>query len=51
MLEAAALTGMDLRLVAPKACWPEAKLIAQCQDIAKKNAPEYCASASTVFCP
>ena len=23
MLEAAALTGLDLRLVAPKACWPE----------------------------
>ncbi|QPT35241.1 ornithine carbamoyltransferase [Proteus penneri] len=37
MLEAAALTGMDLRLVAPKACWPEASLVAQCQDIAKKN--------------
>jgi ornithine carbamoyltransferase len=23
MLEAAALTGLDLRLVAPTACWPE----------------------------
>mgnify|MGYP000043079547 FL=1 len=23
MLEAAALTGLDLRLVAPQACWPE----------------------------
>lgn len=37
MLEAAALTGIDLRLVAPKACWPEASLVAQCQEIAKKN--------------
>ncbi|HFW0597078.1 TPA: ornithine carbamoyltransferase [Salmonella enterica subsp. enterica serovar Virchow] len=26
MLEAAALTGLDLRLVAPKACWPQAAL-------------------------
>ena len=32
MLEAAALTGMDLRLVAPKACWPEASLVTQCQE-------------------
>ncbi|WP_193015702.1 ornithine carbamoyltransferase [Proteus sp. FME41] len=37
MLEAAALTGIDLRLVAPKACWPDAKLVAQCQDIANKK--------------
>ncbi len=28
MLEAAALTGLDLRLVAPKACWPQAALVA-----------------------
>ncbi|MFI0487725.1 MAG: ornithine carbamoyltransferase [Yersinia sp. (in: enterobacteria)] len=35
MLEAAALVGMDLRLVAPKACWPEAELVAACQ--AQKN--------------
>ncbi len=27
MLEAAALTGLDLRLVAPSACWPEAALV------------------------
>ncbi|MEQ4988260.1 ornithine carbamoyltransferase [Proteus vulgaris] len=37
MLEAAALTGIDLRLVAPKACWPDASLVAQCQDVANKN--------------
>ncbi|OAT49434.1 ornithine carbamoyltransferase [Proteus hauseri ATCC 700826] len=37
MLEAAALTGMDLRLVAPKACWPNAELVTQCQTIASKN--------------
>lgn len=37
MLEAAALVGMDLRLVAPKACWPEAQLVADCQAQAKKT--------------
>lgn len=37
MLEAAALTGLDLRLVAPTACWPEEKLVAQCQALAQKN--------------
>lgn len=31
MLEAAALTGLDLRLVAPKACWPDANLVAECR--------------------
>ncbi|MRE70664.1 ornithine carbamoyltransferase subunit F, partial [Escherichia coli] len=29
MLEAAALTGLDLRLVAPQACWPEESLVAE----------------------
>ena len=29
--------GMELRLVAPKACWPEAELVAQCQAIADKT--------------
>ncbi|MDF7681677.1 ornithine carbamoyltransferase [Enterobacteriaceae bacterium ESL0689] len=37
MLEAAALTGLDLRLVAPKACWPEAELVMKCQALARKN--------------
>lgn len=37
MLEAAALVGMDLRLVAPKACWPEAQLVADCQTQAQKT--------------
>ncbi|RLM21390.1 ornithine carbamoyltransferase [Brenneria alni] len=37
MLEAAALTGLDLRLVAPKACWPEAGLVAECQAAAKQT--------------
>ncbi|MBV8042829.1 ornithine carbamoyltransferase [Pluralibacter sp.] len=37
MLEAAALTGLDLRLVAPKACWPEASLVAECTALAQKN--------------
>ncbi|WP_409309152.1 ornithine carbamoyltransferase [Pectobacterium sp. B1J-3] len=36
MLEAAALTGLDLRLVAPTACWPEAGLVAECQAAAKQ---------------
>lgn len=35
LLEGAALTGMDLRLVAPKACWPEASLVEECQKIAQ----------------
>jgi ornithine carbamoyltransferase len=37
MLEAAALTGLDLRLVAPKACWPEESLVAECSALAEKN--------------
>ncbi|MDE9481309.1 ornithine carbamoyltransferase [Xenorhabdus bovienii] len=37
MLEAAALTGMELRLVAPKVCWPDAALIAECQTLAEKT--------------
>ncbi|MDC9614658.1 ornithine carbamoyltransferase [Xenorhabdus khoisanae] len=37
MLEAAALTGMDLRLVAPKACWPDTNLVAACQKHAEKT--------------
>lgn len=34
MLEAAALTGLDLRLIAPKACWPDEKQVAACQALA-----------------
>ncbi|KAA8999324.1 ornithine carbamoyltransferase [Affinibrenneria salicis] len=37
MLEAAALTGLDLRLVAPRACWPDAGLVAECQAAAAKT--------------
>ena len=37
MLEAAALTGLDLRLVAPQACWPEAALVAECSALAQKH--------------
>ncbi|HEI8867776.1 TPA: ornithine carbamoyltransferase [Serratia odorifera] len=37
LLEAAALVGMDLRLVAPKACWPQAELVAQCQQLAQQT--------------
>ncbi|RPH29805.1 ornithine carbamoyltransferase [Buttiauxella warmboldiae] len=37
MLEAAALTGLDLRLVAPQACWPDEKLVAECQALAAHN--------------
>ena len=37
MLEAAALTGLDLRLVAPKACWPEENLVAECRALAQKH--------------
>lgn len=34
LLEGAALMGIDLRLVAPKACWPDATLVSDCQKIA-----------------
>ncbi len=37
MLEAAALTGLNLRLVAPQACWPEESLVAECQALAAHN--------------
>nr|WP_024966717.1 ornithine carbamoyltransferase [Pantoea sp. IMH] len=37
MMEAAALVGLDLRLVAPKACWPEAALVAECRQAAEKT--------------
>ncbi|QWA10868.1 ornithine carbamoyltransferase [Sodalis ligni] len=37
MLEAAALTGLDLRLVAPSACWPENELVAQCRQLAEQQ--------------
>ncbi len=37
MLEAAALTGLDLRLVAPQACWPEAALVAECSALAQNT--------------
>ncbi|EGT4384687.1 ornithine carbamoyltransferase [Cronobacter malonaticus] len=37
MLEAAALMGLDLRLVAPQSCWPAAELVAECQAMAKET--------------
>jgi len=37
MLEAAALVGLDLRLVAPQACWPEESLVAECKALAIQN--------------
>ena len=37
MLEAAALTGPDLPLVAPQECSPEASLVAECKALAQKN--------------
>ncbi|QRG78671.1 ornithine carbamoyltransferase [Citrobacter sp. R56] len=37
MLEAAALTGLNLRLVAPVSCWPDASLVAECKAMAQKN--------------
>ncbi|KOC91350.1 ornithine carbamoyltransferase [Winslowiella iniecta] len=37
MLEAAALVGLDLRLVAPKGCWPEEALVAECRQAAEKT--------------
>ncbi|MBS0849654.1 ornithine carbamoyltransferase [Citrobacter sp. JGM124] len=37
MLEAAALTGLDLRLVAPKDCWPNTELVNQCRELATQR--------------
>ena len=37
MLEAAALTGLDLRLIAPKGCWPEADLVEKCRIAAQQT--------------
>ena len=37
MLEAAAVTGLDLRLVAPKGCWPEADLVDACRQAAQQT--------------
>ncbi|ELY3761785.1 ornithine carbamoyltransferase [Cronobacter universalis] len=37
MLEAAALMGLDLRLVAPESCWPAAELVTECQALAKET--------------
>ncbi|UVK77848.1 MAG: ornithine carbamoyltransferase ArgI [Sodalis sp. Fse] len=37
LLEAAALTGLDLRLVAPSACWPELELLTGCRQLAQQN--------------
>ncbi|MEJ6781274.1 ornithine carbamoyltransferase [Aminobacter sp. Piv2-1] len=37
LLAGAAQIGMDVRLGAPKACWPDEALVAQCRDIAGKT--------------
>ena len=37
MMEAAALVGLDLRLVAPKGCWPDEALVAECRKAAEKT--------------
>ncbi|MXP67843.1 ornithine carbamoyltransferase [Pantoea sp. Aalb] len=37
MLEAAVLVGLNLRLVAPKNCWPEKELIKQCRSAIKEK--------------
>ncbi len=37
MLEAAAQVGLDLRMVAPQSCWPEADLVAQCRQVAEQT--------------
>lgn len=36
MLEAAALTGLHLRLLAPPSCWPDPGLVAYCQKLARQ---------------
>ncbi|MXP49281.1 ornithine carbamoyltransferase [Pantoea sp. Eser] len=37
MLEAAALVGLDLRLVAPQSCWPETALVEQCRAVGQQT--------------
>lgn len=37
MMEAAALVGLDLRLIAPKSCWPAEALVAECRKAAGKT--------------
>lgn len=37
LLEAAALTGMEIRLVAPQSCWPNPQLVSECQVLAAKT--------------
>lgn len=37
LLAGASLIGMDVRLGAPKACWPEQALIDRCRDIAQRT--------------
>ncbi|EYU13548.1 ornithine carbamoyltransferase [Photorhabdus luminescens] len=37
MLEAAALMGMDVRLIAPEKYWPNAALVTECQKLAEKT--------------
>ncbi len=37
LLAGASVLGMDVRLAAPKSCWPDAKLAEQCRAIAKKS--------------
>src|SRR5690606_27361686 len=37
LLSGAALIGMDVRLAAPKSCWPDAALVEQCRSIAEKT--------------
>lgn len=37
LMAGAAQIGMNVRLAAPKSCWPDASLVDQCQDIAEKT--------------
>jgi ornithine carbamoyltransferase len=37
LLAGGAVLGMDVRLAAPKSCWPDKALIEQCQAVAKKS--------------
>mgnify|MGYP003675965293 CR=1 FL=1 len=37
LLTGAAQIGMDIRLGAPKACWPDEELVRQCRQIAEKT--------------
>src|SRR3546814_12491866 len=48
LLTGAAQIGMDIRLGAPKACWPDEELVRQCRQIAEKTGAKITMTADPV---